>query len=298
MSMVAVKPPYTLILRDCDMIDSPRENDDCFGTMVCFHSRYHLGDKHDHKDPEEFLKHLLFHYYSSNEKSGHGKLVYDFLKTGKSDEARIEYNKSSHEWELLTKNFWSSIREYSVCTGYPASPKGKDVPDWFIDECVSVLSMKDLVKLVEYLDDVVILPLYLYDHGGITMNTIGFHCPWDSGQVGWIYADKDKILHEFGGDKLTPELREKAEKLLRGETDYYDHYIRGDCYGYQLYKDDEEIDSCWGFIGGQDDLRDSIEDYMPDECKGIMNYLEYRDDDPDIEDILQEYEDEFEMDLD
>ena len=35
------------------------------------------------------------------------------------------------------------------------------------------------------------LPLYLYDHSGITMNTTGFSCPWDSGQVGWIYAFKE-----------------------------------------------------------------------------------------------------------
>ena len=33
---------------------------------------------------------------------------------------------------------------------------------------------------------VIMLPLYLYDHGGIIMNTTGFICPWDSGQVGWI----------------------------------------------------------------------------------------------------------------
>ena len=29
----------------------------------------------------------------------------------------------------------------------------------------------------------IVQPLYLYDHGGITMNTTGFSCSWDSGQV-------------------------------------------------------------------------------------------------------------------
>lgn len=47
-------------------------------------------------------------------------------------------------------------------------------------------------------EDIVALPLYLYDHSGITMNTTGFHCPWDSGQVGWIYATKQKFLDETG----------------------------------------------------------------------------------------------------
>ena len=32
--------------------------------------------------------------------------------------------------------------------------------------------------------DYIYLPLYLYDHSGITMNTTGFSCQWDSGQVG------------------------------------------------------------------------------------------------------------------
>ena len=47
------------------------------------------------------------------------------------------------------------------------------------------------------------LPLYLYDHSGITMNTTGFSCPWDSGQVGWIYASKEDALREFGGKNIT-----------------------------------------------------------------------------------------------
>jgi len=47
-------------------------------------------------------------------------------------------------------------------------------------------------------DNVVCLPLYLYDHGGITMNTTGFACFWDSGQVGWIYVTKEKLRKETG----------------------------------------------------------------------------------------------------
>lgn len=44
----------------------------------------------------------------------------------------------------------------------------------------------------------IILPLYLYDHGGITISTRPFSCPWDSGQVGYIYASKDKFRKETG----------------------------------------------------------------------------------------------------
>ena len=67
-----------------------------------------------------------------------------------------------------------------------------------------------------------ILPLYLYDHSGITMNTTGFSCPWDSGQVGWIYADKRRIEAEYG--KVTPETVEKARQVLEGEVKSYDYF--------------------------------------------------------------------------
>ena len=39
----------------------------------------------------------------------------------------------------------------------------------------------------------VCIPIYLYDHSGITINTEGFSCPWDSGQVGFIYVTDEKL---------------------------------------------------------------------------------------------------------
>lgn len=40
-----------------DYPENPRENRDCLGTMVCFHNRYNLGDKHDF-DAEGLLQFL------------------------------------------------------------------------------------------------------------------------------------------------------------------------------------------------------------------------------------------------
>lgn len=51
-------------------------------------------------------------------------------------------------------------------------------------------------------DEVVALPLYLYDHSGITMSTGSFgHIDpqrWDWGQVGWIWATKQRLREETG----------------------------------------------------------------------------------------------------
>lgn len=37
--------------------------------------------------------------------------------------------------------------------------------------------------------DVLLMPLYLYDHSGITISTSEFCDPWDSGQIGFIYTN-------------------------------------------------------------------------------------------------------------
>ena len=41
------------------------------------------------------------------------------------------------------------------------------------------------------------LPLYLYDHSGLTIATTPFSCPWDSGQVGWIAVERAPLLAAF-----------------------------------------------------------------------------------------------------
>ena len=98
--------------------------------------------------------------------------------------------------------------------------------------------------------DVISLPLYLLDHSGLTMNTTGFTCPWDSGQVGWIVVDKKKVLSEYGWTNLTKERIEKIKGYLRSEVETYDNLLTGSVYGFTVKdKDGEETDSCWGFYG-------------------------------------------------
>lgn len=95
----------------------------------------------------------------------------------------------------------------------------------------------------------VLLPVFLYDHSGLAMNTIGFHCPWDSGQVGYVYVTLEAVRTEFGVKRVTKALREKAEDILRGEIVTYDAYLGGRVYGYVIEHDGEEVDACWGFVG-------------------------------------------------
>lgn len=97
-----------------------------------------------------------------------------------------------------------------------------------------------------------VLPLYLYDHSGLTISTSSFSCPWDSGMVGVIFMSKQDMRDNFNVKKVTKFIREKARDLMKAEVEDYDYYLTGQCYGYSIYKDKDsldEIESCYGFIG-------------------------------------------------
>lgn len=117
--------------------------------------------------------------------------------------------------------------------------------------------------------NIIFLPLYLYDHSGITMNTTGFSCPWDSGQVGFIYSTKEEIKKEYSVSKISNKLKTKVYEILKNEVEIYDMYIRGEVFGFKIEKDGEEIDSCWGYFG-----YDSIKNQILPECKNYIDSLE------------------------
>jgi hypothetical protein len=99
----------------------------------------------------------------------------------------------------------------------------------------------------------IILPLYLYDHGGITIATEPFDCRWDSGQIGFIFISKDKALSEYGGKIVTKKLKEKLEKYLISEVGVYDQYLTGEVYRFTIFDNEGiEIDSCGSWFGGEE----------------------------------------------
>jgi hypothetical protein len=261
---------HTLNVYYDEMCDSPREISEPLGKMICWHRRYNLGDDHDYEYPEDLLKALLFSEYSSSPASQYGKPVYDFIKSGRAQDARLEYNRSTREWELLENQHRTDNSGWYVSSSYPASLKGADVPDWFLDDCLSALQIDERLSLVNGIEGMVILPLYLYDHSGITMNTYGFSCPWDSGMLGWITCEKKDILETYGS--LSPKTIEQAKSCLQAEVEEYDHYLRGDCYGYQITDEyGEEVDSCWGFIGDLDDVKKWMQEQAPTECECLFD---------------------------
>lgn len=112
------------------------------------------------------------------------------------------------------------------------------------------------------------LPIWLYDHSGITMScgtrTGQYADRWDSGQVGWIIMLKKTIMDEVGTEyvlddegemirvehkhpdapstwsyltrPLTDETwRKRAIDIMKADVEVYDQYLTGDVYGFNLY---------------------------------------------------------------
>ena len=92
---------------------------------------------------------------------------------------------------------WSNIgtmvcshRRYSL--GDEVADKGGLYTSWYeqLEE--------EILKPNGGAENVVYLPMYMIDHSGIAISDTPYSCPWDSGQIGWIYATKDKFRKETG----------------------------------------------------------------------------------------------------
>ena len=130
------------------------------------------------------------------------------------------YSMDPREWD----NFGRMIcrnRKYSL----------GDEHDLNLEDCNSWDDVKEVIKSA---GGVLILPLGLYDHGGISMYIGGKTDEWDSGQVGFIYVTKDDLDREG----LTIE---SAEEILRNEVKIYDAYLTGNVYRWDAY---QQVKAC------------------------------------------------------
>lgn len=113
-------------------------------------------------------------------------------------------------------------------------------------------------------EHIIALPLYLYDHSGITISTAPFSCPWDSGQVGYIYVTKEEARKNFGWTNITKSRINKIIQYLEDEVKTYDMFLRGDVWWVEIVNPQgEQVDSCGGFFGF---------DYAKEEAKSMLNW--------------------------
>lgn len=223
---------YVLHIQQDSDSEDPRTLYDHDTLMACFHPRYRLGDTIYQTEPEAFWQGLVRKYVP--------EATLFNKANAKPDEIPDRYT-----WEDNDGTVYGNLTSWKVCLYY--------VEDLTIPQCQSLL--------YPYL---VSLPLWLYDHSGITISCGDREYPyndrWDSSAVGWI------IYAKQAGDG--EDWRERAFDRMRAEVEEYDHYLQGEIYGFTLYKNREEIDSCWGYYGG-----DLAKNEILDNCPGLTEAL-------------------------
>jgi hypothetical protein len=85
-----------------------------------------------------------------------------------------------------------------------------------------------------------LVPVYGYEHGGLSLSLTPFSDPWDSGQAGIILIHKDD-----------------ADAAAQAELEEYTAYLNGHLYRWTL--DDDENDLYEG-AGGYLSIEDALED--------------------------------------
>lgn len=147
----------------------------------------------------------------------------------------------------------------------------RDAPAEVLDAGEAWDTLEDVrIYLVKHKDAVVILPLVLLDHSGLTIRvgTSYGEDPggWDTSRVGFVYATREAIKKEYG--RVTKATKAKAESVLRQEIATYDQYLKGDVYGYSIEFHGHDVDSCWGFHGleaVQEAARDTVSRHIDEE---------------------------------
>jgi len=125
------------------------------------------------------------------------------------------------------------------------------------------LTLEQALAIEKDIHNHITVPIYMYDHGGIALQTTPFSCPWDSGKLGIIFVASEKVRKEWKVKRISCKLRDKIKSYLRNEVQEYNQFLCGNAYGYEVIDClGEEIESVWGYSDEQcciDDARSLVD---------------------------------------
>ena len=174
-----------------------------------------------------------------------------------------------HRYKLGDKHSYESPDDFleDMCRRY--------VPDFTRPEELTLSAKLDLLAKVPTF---VILPLYLYDHSGISISTHSFNDPWDSGQIGWTYATPEEVYaYAYVEDVRATLLRHVEE---------YDCWLQNGTSGFELYENSGmKLD--WDVVFNNDPIPYVCNNYLSEYC--TLSPVDFEDYPGDCSDYLSEY---------
>lgn len=261
----------TILIKQDGDAESPRTAGDNVGTMACYHRRYDLGDKGGaqalHDDLYDALTDALHKRRPALASKGYN--AHDaLLPCPRSCKWHV-----GHEEPCPICRGWVQVDN----PYYIASTDAEDVAD-------ALESYRRFEDDVPYHKRLLLVPLYLYDHSGLTISTGSFGDRWDSGQAGWIFLTYQEVMDNWGWKRLTPARLKQVEDFLKSEVAEYDLYLTGNVWGFEVWQhedtespeDGELLDSCWGFFGDPDDPEENgMAEHWADEWKDAERKVMY-----------------------
>jgi hypothetical protein len=182
--------------------------------------------------------------------------TFDLTENRKLIVSYDEWAESPRNWDNLSKMIFFGKHSH---LGDKHNINSDDYNGW-----------EELEQAIRKEYNVVILEkVYAYSHGGMTISTSPFSCPWDSGTLGFVIITKEDIKENYGWKVLTKKRLDKAinflDNIIKGEIKVLDNYINGEVFSFQIQDEAGEIeDSCCGFYG---DIKEN----------GILDYISGKD---------------------
>ena len=185
------------------------------------------------------------------------KTTFDLTENRKLIVSYDEWADSPRTWDNLSKMIFFGKHSH---LGDKHSINSDDYNGW--EELEQAIRKEYNVAILE--------KVYAYSHGGMTISTSPFSCPWDSGTLGFVIITKEDLKKEFGWKVITKkrlnEESNRLDKIIEGEVSVLDKYINGEVYGFAIENEEGEVeDSCCGFYGS--DIKEN----------GILDYISGKD---------------------
>lgn len=102
------------------------------------------------------------------------------------------------------------------------------------DEEIDEMTFAEEIQFILDQDDICGLPLWLYDHSGISISTRR-QCLWDSSYVGLIFIEKDFFIAQTRL-KDEKDWKIKAKEVLENEIETYNCFLQGDVCMWTIYE--------------------------------------------------------------
>lgn len=117
-------------------------------------------------------------------------------------------------------------------------------------------------------------PILSYNNGDIQYYLGDNIDRWDGAVSGFAWVGKFKLYQEFKVSKISSKLVEHLKSHITSDLEFYNKYVRGDSYGFELYGSDGKfLDSGYGIYeqeGKPDSLFNTILSFLGTKDKSFV----------------------------